>query len=299
MSHTGPQPSAPKAAVDEAAEQAVVQAIIDHHAQLADRLNQRVEALLDLVGDDQLIKAEAARQDVVAYLRREILPHAQAEEQALYPPAAALSEGRLLVAGMVDEHHALTGLVAQLAAAEAPVRAAALARAIDALFATHLHKENNLVLPLLADASDVRLATILAGMHDLLGADTAHHGADRADESEAATAADGQGGCACGGCGCGGDDRDSGEAVVAAAPVLSLDSRLDVRDVPHSQRHALVLSTVEALTPGHAVVLVAGHAPRPVLAEIDDRFGAQVQTQWLQTGPEVWQIRLERVAAPA
>jgi uncharacterized protein (DUF2249 family)/iron-sulfur cluster repair protein YtfE (RIC family) len=310
MSHSGPQPSARSAAAaDDAAEQAVVQAIINHHAQLADGLNQRAETLLDLVANDHLLKAETARQDLVAYLRREILPHAQAEEQVLYPPAAALPEGRLLVAGMVDEHHALADLVAQLAAAKAPVRAAALSRAVTALFATHLHKENDLVLPLLLAAPDVRLSTVLAGMHDLLGADshhdtahhdTAHHDAAHHDSDPAGDAVVGGAAndCGCGGCGCGGD-RDSGETAVAAAPVLSVDTRLDVRDVPHSQRHALVLSTVDALAPGHAVVLVAGHAPRPVLAELDDRFGAQIQTQWLQAGPEVWQVRLERVAAPA
>lgn len=270
MSHSGSQP----------ADLTVVQAIIDHHAQLASGLNQRVEALLDLVDNDQLLRAETARQDMVGYLRREILPHAQAEEQVLYPPAAALPEGRLLVAGMVDEHHALVDLVASLAAPSTPVRAAAVSQAIATLFATHLHKENDLVLPLLLATPDVRLASILAGMHDLLGADTATTG---------------QGDCGCGGCGCGGD-RDSTETAVAAVPVLSLDTRLDVRDVLHSQRHALVLSTVEALTPGQAVVLVAGHPPRPVLTEIDDRFGTQVQTQWLQSGPEVWQVRLERVA---
>jgi uncharacterized protein (DUF2249 family) len=38
---------------------------------------------------------------------------------------------------------------------------------------------------------------------------------------------------------------------------------------------------------------------RPLLAEIEDWFGGQVQAQWLQSGPEVWQIRLERCAAPA
>jgi uncharacterized protein (DUF2249 family) len=71
-----------------------------------------------------------------------------------------------------------------------------------------------------------------------------------------------------------------------------------VREVPHDQRHALVLSTVAALPPGDAVVLVASHAPRPVLREIDDRFGGQVRTQWLQSGPDTWQVRLERVATP-
>lgn len=277
----------------EVAQQAVVQAIISHHAHLAGGLDQRVAALVDSVATDRLLKAETARQDLLDYVRREIIPHAHAEERALYPPAAALPEGRLLIAGMTDEHRALTDLVEQLAAAaEAPVRAAAAARALAALFAVHLHKENDLVLPLLAAAPGVRLATILAGMHELLGAEHTDGGADGRPTATAAA----EDGCGCGGCGCGGEQAD---AAGAAAPVLTVDTRLDVRDVPHSQRHALVLSTVAALPPGQAVVLVAGHAPRPVLAEIDDRFGADVQAQWLQSGPDVWQVRLERVAAPS
>jgi uncharacterized protein (DUF2249 family) len=116
-------------------------------------------------------------------------------------------------------------------------------------------------------------------MHDLLGLDPGTSAA---------------GGCG-GACDCGGDAGQS--AALETAPMLSVDARLDVRDVPHGQRHALVLSTVAALAPGQAVVLVAGHAPRPVLAEIDERFSGQVQVQWLQSGPEMWQVRLERVAA--
>jgi uncharacterized protein (DUF2249 family) len=120
-------------------------------------------------------------------------------------------------------------------------------------------------------------------MHELLG---------DADDTAAEQSA---GGCG-GDCGCGGDQS---AATTADALLLSVDRRLDVREVEHDQRHALVLSTVAALAPGDAVVLVASHAPRPVLAEIGDRFGAQIDTRWLQSGPEVWQIRLERVGVPA
>ena len=184
------------ASIDEAGEERVVQAILGHHDQLADGMRQRVGALLDLVATDHLIKAETVRQDLLAYLDREILPHARAEEQALYPPAAELPEGRLLVAGMVDEHHALVDLVSELATADTPVRTAAAARALAALFETHLRKENDLVLPLLRTAPAVRLATILAGMHDLLGADP------DGDAKPVDAATDG-GGCGCGGCACG------------------------------------------------------------------------------------------------
>jgi len=262
---------------------AAVRAVINHHALLATDLDTHVEALLGLVETDQPLKATAARQELLDFVRREILLHARAEEQALYPPAAALPQGGPLVDGMLAEHQALTALVEEIAQtgerAGCLVRAAAAARAFAAVFATHLAKENTLILPLLV-AADVSLPELLAGMHELLGADTADADAEAS------------GGCGCGGCGCGGD-RDT-TAAAAAAAVLSVDARLDVRDVPHAQRHALVLSTVDALPPGQAVVLVASHAPRPVLAEIDDRFGGQIQAQWLQSGPDVWQIRLER-----
>ncbi|MGX6608513.1 DUF2249 domain-containing protein [Micromonosporaceae bacterium Da 78-11] len=57
--------------------------------------------------------------------------------------------------------------------------------------------------------------------------------------------------------------------------------------------------TATALSPGNAVVLVASHALGPVLAEVDDHSGGQICSRWLQSGPEVWQVRLERMAAAA
>lgn len=38
--------------------------------------------------------------------------------------------------------------------------------------------------------------------------------------------------------------------------------------------------------------------PGPVLAEVDARLHGQVEAQWLQSGPEVWQVQLRRVAVP-
>nr|GID87523.1 hypothetical protein Ade03nite_64470 [Actinoplanes derwentensis] len=249
-------------------------------------MRRRVEALLHLVDGGYLLKAEDARRDLLAYLHGEVLPHAAAEEVALYPSAAAVPAGNLLVQGMTAEHVVLTALVAEVSGTSSLVRAAAAARALDAMFVTHLAKENDLVLPLLTAAPEVSLAEILAGMHELLGADDEIAAGSSAAERPA-------GGCGGESCGCGVD-----QTATTALP-LGVDRRLDVREVEHEQRHELVLSTVAALLPGDAVVLVASHAPRPVLAEIGDRFGAQIDAQWLQSGPAVWQIRLERVAEPA
>jgi uncharacterized protein (DUF2249 family) len=277
---------------DHGANEAAARAVVTHHAQLAAGLAERVDALVGLVGTDHLLKAEHARTDLVGFLRGEILPHARAEEQALYPAATALPAGRLLAQAMIDEHGRLTALVDELDRTRAPVVAAATGRALAALFAAHLAKENDLLLPLLLDAPEVSLAELLAGMHDLLGG-AGHEDSAAGDETPAGSGA----ACRCGGCGCGGQ-AGSRHADSAAAPVLTMDSRLDVRQIPHSERHAVVLSAVEALAPGEAVVLVAPHPPGPVLTEIEARLPGRVTTWWLQSGPEVWQVRLHRTPVP-
>lgn len=265
---------------DPAAEQAAARAVVNHHAQLATALAAHTARILQAADDGDGPRIRRHQTDLVSWLRDELLPHARAEEAAMYPVAARLPEGRLLVDGMLDEHRTITGLVAEIERATTPVTVAAAARALDAVFAGHLVKENELIVPLLVDAADVSLSALLDGMHDLIGASS--------------PAAEGGGGCG-GDCGCGGDAAPT----TAEPPVLSIDPRLDVRDVPHAQRHQRVLAALDALPPHGALVLIAPHAPRPLLAEIDNRYAGQVSTEWLQSGPDVWQIRLQRAPAPA
>lgn len=263
-------------------------AIVSHHAQLSAALNRRTEALLALAETAHQEtahqpEAERARRELVEYLHSELVPHARAEEQALYPAAAAQPAGTLLIDGMLGEHRAIMALIEELESAPSTARAAASGRALAAVFAAHLAKENDLVVPLIAGAPDVSLADLLEGMHDLLGAAGGGE-TDGADTAEVA------GGCGCGGCGCGGD---AGTPDVAAR-ALTIDLRLDVRDLPHGERHAAVLSALDAVAPGDALVLIAPHAPRPLLAEVETRYGGQFAVDWLQSGPEVWQLRLQR-----
>ena len=95
------------------AEAAAVAAVEQHHAQLAGALNLRVEALLGSVspGDPA---ADHERHELVAWCDRELIPHALAEEKALYPAAHGKAEARLLVDGMLDEHRVITGLVREI-----------------------------------------------------------------------------------------------------------------------------------------------------------------------------------------
>src|SRR5688572_24942398 len=87
--------------------------------------------------------------------------------------------------------------------------------------------------------------------------------------------------------------------LVDAAGVADAPQVWQRRDVPHGERHARVLAALDALPDGGALVLVAPHAPVPLLAEIESRYAGQVAGHWLQDGPDVWQIRLHRRPVPA
>lgn len=147
---------------------AAAAAVIGHHTQLASELARHTARLREAAtgpGSDWQPRREALRD----WLRLELLPHAGAEEGTLYPAAAAQPDGRLLVDAMVADHHAIATLVTELAGAGTAVDATAAARALSAMFETHLAKENELILPLLLRAEQVCLADLLEGMHELLG----------------------------------------------------------------------------------------------------------------------------------
>ncbi len=142
-------------------------AILEHHAALRQQLDAHVEGLRDAVGRGE--PHEPALDRLTAFLADEVLVHAAAEEGALYPAAAAYPPASLLVAGMIVEHRALAREVAALRSADTPLAAAAVAQAVAVLFAVHVEKENDVLLPALIDAG-VDLPTLLSAMHDAIEA---------------------------------------------------------------------------------------------------------------------------------
>jgi uncharacterized protein (DUF2249 family)/iron-sulfur cluster repair protein YtfE (RIC family) len=245
------------------ADSRAVEAVEQHHAVLAGALSTQVERLLS-AGDVW----QPIRDGLVAWCCSDLVPHAQAEERTLYPAAANFDRARLLVDAMVAEHGVISGLVEDLAGATDGVRAAATASALRTLFDSHLSKENDQVLPLLAQEPKVDLAGLLNGMHDLLGAE-AHHAA--AAES-----------------GCGGHECSCGEVDAPGYP------ELDARVVPHAIRHATIFGALEAVGPGAGLVLVAPHDPLPLLAQVEQRNPGVFEVSYLERGPESWRLLFAR-----
>ncbi|RFU37653.1 hemerythrin domain-containing protein, partial [Actinomadura logoneensis] len=162
-----------------------------HHARLAGELAGRVKTLITAVDWDPNA-AETIHANLVVFCDRALLPHAAAEEAALYPVAHRLPDARLLVESMLGEHRRLTALVDALRDAPGPVEAAPDARALQVLFEEHAAKENDILLPLLAAASSVSLAGLLAETHRRFA--DARRAAGHGDEEDAATGGDSEAG---------------------------------------------------------------------------------------------------------
>jgi uncharacterized protein (DUF2249 family) len=250
-------------------------AVERHHAQMAGALGLQVERLVAAAARQETSSAASARAALVEWCETELVPHALAEEKAMYPAASSKPEGRLLVEGMLAEHVVITGLVRDLAAEPDLVRAAAAAKALQVIFDSHLGKENDLVLPLLVGAVDVSVAELLGGLHELLGAGT-HGGHDHERPDAAGTGCGGQ--CSC------------GEVDGPGYP------ELDARAVPHAIRHATVFGALDAVGPGGGMVLIAPHDPLPLLGQVEQRFPSVFAVDYLERGPEAWRIAFVRRA---
>ncbi|HVA85157.1 MAG TPA: hemerythrin domain-containing protein [Candidatus Saccharimonadales bacterium] len=152
--------------MDSPNDEAAARAIRAHHVELRDTLRARVLALRDDVQTGR--ESSDSRRAVLDYLERELLPHAAAEEEALYP-AGDTGLTALLVRAMRDEHRNLVAHVGELNAAADGLEASIAASAVLALFESHLSKENDLLVPALVADPHVSLSELLGGMHELVG----------------------------------------------------------------------------------------------------------------------------------
>ena len=143
-----------------------VGAIREHHAELEHALRERVAALRHAVQAGQ--SHEPAQRAVLAFLDTELLPHAAAEERSIYP-AGDRGLTALLVQAMLEEHRNLIAHVASLRGSVEAIDSVASALVIQALFESHLSKENDLLLPALVADPTVSLGALLGGMHEILG----------------------------------------------------------------------------------------------------------------------------------
>ncbi len=92
--------------------------------------------------------------------------------------------------------------------------------------------------------------------------------------------------------------EDSTVLVVAAGDSGSQAiPELDLRGILRPQRHALVFAQFDALELGESLELVNDHDPVPLNRQIDAMRPGQAEWSYVARGPEIFRIRLRRIAS--
>lgn len=78
-----------------------------------------------------------------------------------------------------------------------------------------------------------------------------------------------------------------------------MTTQLDVRTEPPASRHEMIFRTYEGLTPGQDFELVNDHDPKPLYYQLTAEHPGEFEWTPVEEGPEIWRIRIGRVASDA
>lgn len=74
---------------------------------------------------------------------------------------------------------------------------------------------------------------------------------------------------------------------------------IDVRPLIPRERHPLIFSTFDGLGVGEALLLVNDHDPKPLFYQFQAESKVEFTWDYLESGPEVWQVRIGKPVAQA
>jgi hypothetical protein len=140
-----------------------------HHADLRARLTQLTEAFIGAIAVGASDVAPGG--DLVAFLRTELLPHAEVEDALLYT-AVRTDRTALLTRAMQDEHRMIAALVDEVEQATTPMEATVAAGALMVLCDVRIEQENVHLLPAL-EAAGLDMARLLGGHPEIVGENAA------------------------------------------------------------------------------------------------------------------------------
>jgi uncharacterized protein (DUF2249 family) len=69
---------------------------------------------------------------------------------------------------------------------------------------------------------------------------------------------------------------------------------LDVRVLPHGQRHDIIFSKLDALAPGETLVIVNDHDPKPLRYQASALWPDKFEWTYPEAGPQVWRVAITR-----
>ncbi|WP_037673235.1 DUF2249 domain-containing protein [Streptomyces griseus] len=74
---------------------------------------------------------------------------------------------------------------------------------------------------------------------------------------------------------------------------------LDVREIPHGRRHLRIFARYARLSPGEGFVLINNHDPNSLRREFEATHPGTHTWDYLESGPEIWRVRIGKAAVDA
>lgn len=71
---------------------------------------------------------------------------------------------------------------------------------------------------------------------------------------------------------------------------------IDVRSIPPRERHPLIFTTFSGLAAGEGLMLINDHDPKPLFYQFQAEFANAFDWNYLEQGPDVWKVRIGKVA---
>lgn len=69
---------------------------------------------------------------------------------------------------------------------------------------------------------------------------------------------------------------------------------IDVRTIPHHERHPRIFAMLDALTPKSSMLLTSDHDPVPLRRHLDLLYSGAFAWNYLEEGPDVWRVEIRR-----
>lgn len=75
-------------------------------------------------------------------------------------------------------------------------------------------------------------------------------------------------------------------------------TEIDVRTIAPRERHPLIFSTFRSLGAAQTMDIVNDHDPKPLYYQMQAEQPGQFSWDYLENGPEVWRVRISKLARP-
>jgi uncharacterized protein (DUF2249 family) len=82
-----------------------------------------------------------------------------------------------------------------------------------------------------------------------------------------------------------------------ATNLIGKDKVMDVRPIPCSIKHGLILETWFNLTVGDYFILLNDHDPIPLRYQFEAEFGDCVKWEYIERGPTEFRVKISKLAA--